>query len=123
MKVTTILKANGDILGVARGFLAGLLKEGIVDYLLVPQRISRGRCFAQTLVKDPSYLTEANPFSPVMAMNSATIVGQLTVDRPTKKVGAVLKPCEIRAFIELVKLGQAHRENLVIIGIDCPGTY
>jgi formate dehydrogenase subunit beta len=35
----------------------------------------------------------------------------------------VLRPCEIRALIELVKLQQATLERLVLIGLDCPGTY
>jgi len=51
------------------------------------------------------------------------LVSQLTADKPKKKLGAVLKPCEIRALIELVKLGQASIENLFIIGTDCLGTY
>jgi formate dehydrogenase subunit beta len=38
-------------------------------------------------------------------------------------VGVVLRPCELRALIELVKLKQASLENLVLIGIDCFGTY
>lgn len=123
MKINTILKADGDILGAALNFLGKLLKEGVIDYLLVPQEISHGRSLVQTLVKDSAHLDKANPFSPVMAMNSGSIVAQLTADKPNKKVGVVLKPCEIRAFIELVKLGQANRENLVIIGTDCLGTY
>lgn len=123
MKVNAVLKTDGDILSSARTFLGKLLKEGIIDYVLVPQEISHGRTLTQTLVKDPAHLDRANPFSPVMPMNSAAIVGQLTADKPNKKVGAVLKPCEIRAFVELVKLGQARRENLTIIGTDCLGTY
>lgn len=121
--MNTILKADGDILGAIRNFLGKLLKEGMVDYLLVPQEISHGRSLVQTLVKNPSHLDKANPFSAVMAMNSGSIVSQLTADKPNRKVGVVLKPCEIRAFVELVKLGQANRESLVIIGTDCLGTY
>ena len=123
MKVEAVLKIEGDTLETARNFLRKLLKEGIVDYLLVPQEISHGRTLVQTLVKDPAHLDKANPLSPVMPMNSATIVSQLTADKPRKKLGVVLKPCEIRALIELVKLGQASLENILIIGTDCLGTY
>lgn len=123
MKVNTFIKANGNILGATQNFLSHLLKEGIIEYLLVPQEFSHSRSLAQTLVKDPAHLDKANPFSPVMPMNSGSIVATLTADNPGKKVGVVLKPCEIRAFVELVKLGQAKRENLLIIGTDCLGTY
>ena len=124
MKVEAVLKAEeGNVLGALRNFLSKLLAEGVVDYLLVPVEISHGRTLAQTLIKDPAHLDRANPFSPVMPVSSAAIVAQLTVDKPGKKLGAVLKPCEIRGLVELVKLGQASLENLVIIGTDCLGTY
>ncbi|MEW5724325.1 MAG: Coenzyme F420 hydrogenase/dehydrogenase, beta subunit C-terminal domain [Thermodesulfobacteriota bacterium] len=123
MKVVTVLKTERGLLEEARAFLGRLLEEGVVDYLLAPQEISRGRTLVQTLVKDPVHLQGANPFAPVMPENSATIVSRLTADRPGKKLGVVLKPCEIRGLIELVKLGQADLENLFLIGVDCLGTY
>ena len=124
MKINTMLPVKeGDTLGTLRRFLGDLLESHIIDALLVPQEIAHGRSVVQTLVRDPAYLSAANPLSPVMPVNSAILVSQLTADKPRKKVGAVLKPCEIRALIELVKLRQANIENLTIIGIDCLGTY
>jgi formate dehydrogenase subunit beta len=35
----------------------------------------------------------------------------------------VLRPCELRALVELVKLQQASIDDLVTIGVDCLGTY
>jgi len=123
MKVEAFLKVEkGDTLGTLRNFLGRLLTEGVVNYLLVPLEISHGRALAPTLVKDPARLSQANPFSPVMPESGAAIVAQLTIDQPGKKLGAVLKPCEIRALVELVKLGQASLENVIIIGTDCLGT-
>jgi formate dehydrogenase subunit beta len=124
MKTNTILPVKeGDTLGALRGFLGALLENQIVDALLVPLEIGQGRSLAQTLVQDPAYLSGANPFSPVMPVNSATLVSQLTGDKPSQKVGVVLRSCEIRALIELVKLQQANLDNLTIIGVDCLGTY
>lgn len=124
MNTNTILPVKeGDVLGALRGFLGALLENGIVDALLVPLEIGQGRSLAQTLVQDPAYLSGANPFSPVMPINSATLVSQLTGDKPHQKVGVVLRSCEIRALIELVKLQQANLDNLTIIGADCLGTY
>jgi formate dehydrogenase subunit beta len=39
------------------------------------------------------------------------------------KTGVVLRPCEARALIELVKLKQARLENVLLISFDCLGTY
>jgi formate dehydrogenase subunit beta len=123
MSTNTILPVKeGDVLGALRGFLGALLENQIVDALLVPMEIGQGRSLAQTLVQDPAYLSGANPFSPVMPINSAILVSQLTGDRPHQRVGAVLRSCEIRALIELVKLQQANLDNLTIIGVDCLGT-
>ncbi|MBN1627957.1 MAG: Coenzyme F420 hydrogenase/dehydrogenase, beta subunit C-terminal domain [Deltaproteobacteria bacterium] len=124
MKVNSILKSeNGDIFETVKSFFTKLFEEGVIDYLLVPQRISEGKTLTQTLIKGVDYLDGVNPFSPVMAINSAKLASQVGIAETDKKVGVVLKPCEIRALIELVKLNQAKLDNLVIIGIDCAGTF
>ncbi len=38
-------------------------------------------------------------------------------------IAVVLRPCEIRALIELVKLQQASLDPFLVIGVDCWGTY
>ena len=38
-------------------------------------------------------------------------------------IAAVMRPCEIRAFVELVKLKQGSTEEVLLIGIDCMGAY
>jgi formate dehydrogenase subunit beta len=69
-------------------------------------------------------LDNANPLAPVMPVNSAKIVSSLTKVAPRKKkIGLVLRSCELRALTELVKLKQADLTNLLLIGIDCFGTY
>jgi len=123
MKINTVLAVeDGNTVATVRRFLGSLLEKHIIDALLVPQEIAHGYSLAQTLVRNPAHLSRANPFSPVMPVNSATLVSRLTADKPRQKLGAVLRPCELRALIELVKLQQASVENLTIIGIDCLGT-
>jgi formate dehydrogenase subunit beta len=124
MKINTILPVkDGDILETLRSFLGSLLENQVVDALLVPQEIANSRTLFPTLVQNSTYLTRANPLSPVMPVNSAILVSQLTTNKPRWKVGVVLRSCEIRALLELVKLHQANLDNVIIIGIDCLGAY
>lgn len=34
----------------------------------------------------------------------------------------LLRPCEIRAYVELVKLTQIERQDIIAVSVDCPGT-
>ncbi len=124
MSVEAIVEVkDGDVLAALREFLRQLLEKEIVDALMVPLELPSGDAVAQTLIKDPDKLQRANPLAPVMMVNSAKLVSNLTRRGNREKVGVVLKSCEMRALIELVKLQQASLDNLVTIGIDCLGTY
>ncbi len=119
----TVEVKDGDVLAALRAFLRQLLEKEVVDALLVPVELPSGDAVAQTLIKDPDKLQRANPLAPVMMVNSADLVSRLTRRGNREKVGAVLRACEMRALVELVKLQQAELDNLVTIGIDCLGTY
>jgi len=124
MSVRAIVEVkDGDVLAALREFLRRLLEAQVVDALLVPLELPSGDAVAPTLLKDPERLATANPLAPVMMANSANLVSRLTRLGNREKVGVVLRSCEMRALIELVKLQQASLDNLVTLGIDCLGTY
>ncbi len=122
-KLYKINVRNNNVLEEMNNFFRALLKKGIVDAILLPQESVNHKSVIQTLVKDEEEITNANPFAPLLLMNSATLISQLTLDNPKVKLGAVMRSCEIRAVIELVKLKQVNLDNLIIIGLDCMGTY
>lgn len=113
---------NGDRLEAARAFLHGLFENEIVSALLVPME-GAGASIMPSLVKDPARLARANPFAPVMALNSARLVSALTREDTGETLGVVLRSCEMRALIELAKFNQARLDKLVLVGVDCLGTY
>jgi formate dehydrogenase subunit beta len=119
---TVIPVKNGDVLAAIRGFLRQLVESGIVESLFVPLELENGMV-APALVVAADRLAQANPLLPIMPINNARAVTALTDKRTPSKLGAVLRPCEIRALIELVKLQQANLENVTLIAFDCPGTY
>ena len=111
-------------LGAIRGLLAHLLEKKLVDALLVPLELPGGGNVVPTLVTSLDAFEAVNPLAPVMPVNSARLISMLTGKSPSpKKLGIVMRPCELRALIELVKLKQASLDNLLLIGIDCAGTY
>jgi formate dehydrogenase subunit beta len=117
------LEVKDGTLETMTNFLRGLLEKGIVDALLVPQRTPTGDNVVQTLFTDPAKLDGIDPIAPVLPVNSAKLVSDLTGTGAVGRLGAVLRSCEVRALIELVKLQQASLDNVVLIGVDCLGTY
>ncbi len=106
-------------MGAVRGFLATLLEHEEAQAVLVPRH--GGNTVMPSLVSDPQALQSADPFSPYYPLNAAKLVGRLTNGETDGITVAVLRPCEIRAFVELVKLNQGSMDNVLLIGVDCLG--
>jgi formate dehydrogenase subunit beta len=104
-------------------FLKPLFEKGVVDAILMPQRLPSGDGFVQTLIRDPEKLNGVCILSPTMPVQSARVASLLTIKNLGKKVAALLKACEIRAVVELTKFLQVKLDNLYLIGVDCPGTF
>ncbi|HEU0295414.1 MAG TPA: 4Fe-4S dicluster domain-containing protein [Anaerolineales bacterium] len=118
---TVLPVEKDDVLAALRSFLRRLMDGGVVDAIFVPMQ--EGATVMPALVTDPALLEMANPLMPLMPLNNARAISALTGKQAPAKIGVVLRPCEIRALVELVKLQQATLEDVVIIGMDCPGTY
>ena len=104
-------------------FLKSLIEKGVVEDLIIPKALPSGDGVVQTLIRDPHMLGGGCALSPTMPVQSARVVSNLSIKNLGKKVGAVMKSCEIRAIVELTKFLQVKLDNLYLIGIDCPGTF
>jgi len=104
-------------------FLKSLIEKGVVEDLILPKALPSGEGVVQTLIRDPRMLGGVCALSPTMPVQSARVVSNLSIKSLGKKVGAVMKSCEIRAIVELTKFLQVKLDNLYLIGIDCPGTF
>ena len=122
-KTAIIDLKDGDLLATLREFFQSILQLEDISAILVPQHLPMKNVVMPTLVTDPAQLDEVDPLAPVFPMNAAKIVSRLTRKPVGGKVAVVLRPCEIRAFIELVKLKQGRIEEVILVGIDCLGTY
>lgn len=125
MASSAILEVReGKLLESLRAFFRELLERKLVDALLIPLELPSRASVVQTLITQSGKLQRADPLAPAMPVSSAKIVSAMTrIASSQRKVGVVLRSCELRALVELTKLKQASLENLVLIGIDCFGTY
>ena len=123
MKTAKIDVKDRRSLGTLRDFLRSILQLEDISAILVPQHLPMKNVVMPTLVTDPNHLNGVDPLAPVFPMNAAKIVSRLTRKPMGAKVAVVLRPCEIRAFVELVKLKQGRTDEVVLIGIDCLGAF
>jgi len=117
-----LLKTEGAPLQAVEALLKGLLEKGVVDEVLVPARTGGGTTML-SLFAGGELLAGANPWSPVMPVQGARAVQNLTFTDPGRRVAVVLRPCEARAGVELIKLKQITPGNLTFVTVDCPGTF
>jgi formate dehydrogenase (coenzyme F420) beta subunit len=123
MNVNRIIEVKErNTLGAVQDFMSSLLTREVVDALFVPQTAADGAVSA-ALVSHPDAIKRSNPFAPIMVANAAKQVAEATMKQPDRHIGAVLRPCEIRALVELAKRGRASLTNLTVVGIDCLGTF
>lgn len=104
--------------------LIHLLESGSVAgvFSLLKTDDKGGVCYS--LITDVAQLKNSAPFQPLMPINAARALSRFTLDGPAPKpIAAVLRPCELRAFIELVKRAQASQENFLLISLTCGGVY
>ena len=120
--IETTVTVEASAKETIQGLLRRMLEGGLVDAWLVPM-VGPGGSVAPMLVKDAAALVHADPLAPVLPINAARAASQLTMTGHREKVGLVLRSCEIRALVELVKFQQATLEGALIVGVDCLGTY
>ncbi|MEF2231563.1 MAG: 4Fe-4S binding protein [Pseudodesulfovibrio sp.] len=118
-----LLVENNNPVVAVQGFLRGLLENESIGGVLVPVHHFGKGMPMPTLVADPEQLSGADPLAPAFPMNSAKLLSRLTRGQSGERIVAVLRPCEIRAFVELVKLNQGSLDDVIIVGVDCMGAY
>lgn len=80
--------------------------------------------YAYALITDKNKIDAIVPSFPFMPANAGKLISRLTmIEASNKPVAVILRPCELRALYELVKLEQAHLDNLLVISFTCNGVF
>jgi formate dehydrogenase subunit beta len=116
-----MLKTNGNPQAALQSVLQGLLASHRVDAVMVAARTPYSSLPMPTLFADPDQMAAVDPLAPVAPFNAARQAAAVLRHDAGRRVALVLRPCEVRALIELVKLHQCTLSKAVLIGMDCRG--
>lgn len=119
MNESFFIETHGDPLGVVQNVIAAAWKDYQLDHLMV----SINGSSIPDLIDSPEQLDRVNPFRPLMTRNAAKYIPEVLEEQPDTRLGAVLRPCEMRALVEKRKRETIPEERLLTIGVDCLGTY
>ena len=117
MNTNWMLQTHGDPLGALQKFVKMVWEQTNLDVMVVAPNGSR------FLLETPDELEHMNPFRPLMKLNTARLVVDTAKKRPGKRIGAMLRPCEMRALNEMAARGALNREDVLVICTDCLGTF
>jgi formate dehydrogenase subunit beta len=124
MSITAKIEVkNNDILQSLQDFFRSVLKLEHISAIFIPQKLPMKNTVMPTLVSDPKDIAHADPLAPAFPLNAGRLAAKLTRKPVGGKILVVLRPCEIRAFVELSKLKQARPDEIILMGFDCLGAF
>jgi formate dehydrogenase subunit beta len=123
METTWAINTFGDPLGSVVRLVDEIWRDNGLDGILVSSDMLDNHAIGERIIDQPEQLPKFNPFRPAMHVNAAASVPGILREKSAGRYGVVLRPCEMRALIQLEKLDPFPREHLVTICVDCLGTF
>lgn len=119
-----VLRMNKSTEEGLKELLKFLLENGRVKGVLTLRKIDDNGDVAYSVIASSDALAHALPLFPLMLANTGKLLSLLTLKEPASEpVAVVLRPCELRAFVELVKREQGSLKNFLLISSTCGGVY
>jgi formate dehydrogenase subunit beta len=120
-KVLSIGKSAHDGL---KELLKFLLEKDKVRGIITLRKTADDGAISYSLITNPEDVESTVPLFPLMPVSLAKQLSRLTlVEAATEPIAVVLRPCELRAFVELLKRSQGSLDNILFISSTCGGVY
>jgi len=103
-----------------RALCSDLLQKGAVD-LILAWTSGPGLTAREAIIAKGSKETERIVWSPFCTSSTATLFKRNRANLQGKKLGFVVKDCDLRALNVLMQEYLIKRENVVLIGVRCDG--
>lgn len=117
-----ILK-RGECGGVVTSLLKFALESKKVDAVVVVKAREGNRYDGiPVLITEPDKVLETAGSLHSASPNIARFITEYLDGASNLKLAVVVKPCDARAIIELVKRTQINLDNLLLVGLNCTGT-
>ncbi|OGN95302.1 MAG: hypothetical protein A2Z71_00255 [Chloroflexi bacterium RBG_13_50_21] len=116
------LQTHGDPLGTVRKLIKQIWLDSSLDGMLVTMNGGDEASAMPCYVVEIESIDDINPFKPLMEINIARAIPELLADHPGVRIGALLRPCEMRALTEMTKHAAFKIDTLLTISVDCLGT-
>jgi len=122
LKKGTLAGSGKDINKSILKLLKDAADKGAFDAIMLPMLVPSKDSYAWIMINDTKYLEDAVPMAPIMPVNAAKALKRFTRKGKSElKAAALIRPCEVRACVELIKLNQIKTDNLLLISYDCVG--
>ena len=122
--MTKALKINKNVEEGLQEFIKFLLENKKIKGFFSLKKIDEKGRVSYSLITDINDLKDTVPFFPLMPVNAGKLLSRFTLrGSPDELVAAVVRPCELRGFIELIKREQGGLDNLLIISSTCGGVF
>ena len=123
-KMSKALKINKNIHEGLADFLTFLLENEKVKAVFTLKKLNEEGAAAYSLITGLDEMEDAVPLYPFMPVNGGKVLSTFSLQSASEEpVAAVLRPCELRAFTELVKRTQGSLKNILLISLSCGGVY
>jgi formate dehydrogenase subunit beta len=116
------LETHGDPLGKVHDLIKQIWLESNLDGMLVTMNMDDEASALPRYMVDVESIDAINPFNPLMEINISRLIPDLLDSHPGARIGALLRPCEMRALTEMTKHASFKIDNLLTISVDCLGT-
>jgi len=122
--MTKALRMNKSAEEGLKELLRFLLDNGKVKGVVTLRKTDEDGTVSYSLITNPDDIESTVPLFPLMPVNLAKQLSRLTlIEAATEPIAVVLRPCELRAFVELVKRTQGSLKNILFISSTCGGVY
>jgi len=117
-----IVNSKSGVQNTIIDLLLKSIEKGVFNAVLISMKTPAKDSFVYVLAEDKSLIKDGFILPPTMFVQGAKAVSSITrLGKGNLKIAVIMRPCEVRAIIELAKLGQTNLENITLISIDCPG--